>query len=186
MSGKFLTVEELEQVFEEIGDDLFRYLKALCRNPDDASDLLQTVFVKFIEQVKKGRILKETSHHYLRRMARNEFTEFMRRRREVATLDVEGRVASEGDAVGETVEREETARQIRLILMESLADPGLPGDVAEILRLRLEEGVELADICDRVNKSRSTVYRLMQSGLDFLAREFKKAGITIQDLESGA
>lgn len=184
MPGKYLTVEELEQIFEEIGDDLFRYLKALCRNPDDASDLLQTIFVKFIEQVKKGRILSDTSHHYLRRMARNEFTEFMRRKREMP-LDTEVQVADDGAEVGETVEREETSRQIRLILMESLADPGLPDDVAEILRLRLEEGAEFADICERLNKSRSTVYRLMQNGLDFLAREFKKAGITIQDLESG-
>lgn len=184
MPGKYLTVGELEQLFEEVGDDLYRYLLALCRSQDDASDLLQTVFVKFIEQVKKGRILSETAEHYLRRMAKNEFTGFLRQKRDVP-LDIDERQLAEEDTTGSAIEQEETSRQIRTVLMEALRDPGLPADVAEILRLRLEQGVEFAEICERTNKSRTTVYRMMQSGLDFLAREFKKAGITIQDLESG-
>ncbi len=185
MPGKNLTLGDLERLFEEIGDDLFRYLNALCRNPDDASDLLQSVFVKFIEQVKKGRILEETAHHYLRRMAKNEFHDFLRRKQEVL-LGEEDVLVGGVKPADERMEHEETSRQIRVLLLESLADPTLPAEVAEVLRLRLEEGIDLNEICKRVNRSRSSVYRMMQSGLDFLAREFKKAGITIQDLESGA
>ena len=179
MSAK-LKIGQLEQFLDDNGNALYNYICSLCHNKEDADDVLQSVFVKFLEQVKKGAIVKETALNYIIRMARNEHYGRLRKlSREEALLDEDGLMSD-----GSKVHREQTSRQIRIVLLEALASPNLPRDIAEMLFLRFVEEADVDTISKKVGKSKPTVYRLMEAALPHLQRAFEKAGLKIEDLES--
>ena len=176
--SEYLQVSELEEFFEREADEVYTYLEIICRDPDVAADLLQNIFVKFIEQVKKGRILQATAPNYLKRMARNEANEkFRQARRETALADEHAIQADEGK-----VKREEQSREIHRVLLEAISDPELPEDIGTILKLRLLQEADMEIICRELNKSRATVYRRLEKGLQLLAEAFSKEGLTLDDL----
>ncbi len=179
MSTPYLTLEELEPLFEKEADELYTYLEIISRNPDDAGDLLQQVFMKFIEQVKKGHIRRETASHYLKRMARNEFYEKYRRGKKEIPLPEEIELKSDDTSA----RVEETSREIRIVMLEALSSDEMPDDIADILRMRFLKEMDVDSICAKAEKSRATVYRMMEKGLTVLAKAFEKAGLTLEDLE---
>ena len=178
MSGEYLKIEELEDFFKQDGDELYTYLSILSRDPELAGDLLQSVYLKFIEKVKEGVIIKETAAHYARTMARNEFYEHCRRRkRETPLTETDTLVTDERRAEIETA-----SRRIDEILMESITGPDIPTDIAEVLRLRLLRGESMEAICNKTKRSQATVYRMMEKGMRCLARIFEKEGLGLEDL----
>jgi len=176
---KYLAVEDLEEVFESNGSEIYTYLEILCRNPGDASDLLQQVFLKFIVKVKEGSVLRKTYGNYLKKIARNEFINKMRRESKEILLPDQETVQDDQ----EKVRVEADSRQIRIVFLESLSKPELPEEIAAVLRLRFIKGASLEEICEETEKSRATVYRLMEKGMQFLAASYKNAGLHVQDLD---
>ncbi len=187
--AEYLTVAELDSFLRGEQDVLFRYLCALSRDEETAADMLQTVCLKFIQEVRKERIFASTAAHYLKRMARNEYyRHHNRRKNEItrATIDIED--SRQGDA--DSMEEQETQAQIRTLFLESLSDPELPERTRRVLRLRLLEQRSLPEICSSLDLSRATVYRLMRTGLDALITKFREAGLdperTITGRRTGA
>lgn len=148
----------------------------LSRDEETAGDLLQTVFLKFIQEVRKDRILSATAAHYLKRMARNEFyRHYNRRKNEIVRADIDIEDGRLGDA--DFMAERETQARIRALFLESLSDPDLPERTRSVLRLRLLEQRSLPEICSALDLSRATVYRLMRAGLDVLIAKFREAGL---------
>jgi len=179
MSKKLVSIEDLDRIFNEEGDLLYRYLLVLSGNPHDAGDLLQTVFVKFIEQVKKNRILKKTVSNYLRTMARNVFLDKYRAERKIIFIEKNEFIETDE----EKIKIEENSRRINLILIEALSNPEIPEPVIQVLRMRFLKNMNIAAICQTMKKSRSTIYRMMEKGLVYLTRAFEEAGMRVEDLE---
>ena len=180
MTERHLQLEELDDLLENAGDELYTYMKVLCRNGEEAADLIQNVFIKFIEQVERGRIERITALHYLKRMCRNEFYDYLReKKREVVLADYNNLSV---DSRKEKVES--NSERIRIVLLEALDRPELPPEVAEALRLRLVSELNYRDICDRMDRSRSTVQRLLRQGLVFLVEAFREAGLSTEELEN--
>ena len=179
MGSENLELAELEELFENSGDELYSYLLALSRDADAASDLLQNVFEKFIVQVSRDRIQRQTALHYLKTMCRNEFYDLKRRESRIVPLSDQDRLPAPPDLN----KKESNAREIRIVLMETLSHPDTPPDVARVLRMRLLQKLDVESICADMNKSRSTIQRLMNKGLNLLANAFRRAGLTLEELE---
>lgn len=179
MSAQKVSLDELDELIDRVGDELFAYLTALTRDPERAADLLQSVFVRFIEQVGRGRIERRTAEHYLKRMCRNAFIDLTRADKRTAALP-------EGFEIPEP-EREKKIRadshRVRIVLTEALSDPELEPVVQTVLRLRLLEELDVGSICEQTGSSRSTVQRLMRKGVAFLAERFREADLTLADIE---
>ncbi len=184
MEERFATVEDLQEIFEREGRGLYNYLVGLSRSPDDAQDHLQSIFLKFIEQVKRGRILYATAGAYLVRMAHNEWAGNLRK--QAREFLAEGELLDRLPARVVPPEIEDNGHIAVQVLAETIVDPEVPEKIREVLRLRFWEDLPVDEICARLNKPRSTVYASLRSGVSILAKAFAKAGLTSSSLDEGA
>lgn len=178
MAVDVLREADLDAFLNANGDRVYTYLCILCQNEDHASDAMQNAYVKFLEQVRRGNVRKETSVQYLQTIARNDyFTRLKKEKKEELLSDDVADSRSEHNR-----SREEAVRQLRLVLLETVEDPAVPADVAKVIRLRFLEEADVAAICGAVGKSQATVYRLLESGLAILAEACRTAGLRVEDL----
>ena len=174
-----LSVPELESLLAEHGDRIYTYLCILCRSEDQAADALQNAYIIFIERVRQGKVRRETASQYLATIAKNEFLSRMRKEaREVPLADYESDATADSRS-----ERDRVAREIRLVLLETLEDPDVPPDVAAVMRLRFLNQADVGTICRETGRSQATVYRLMEKALSILAGASRKAGLHLEDLD---
>lgn len=175
-TSDLLAEDELEAFLGEHGDRIYTYLCLFCRGEEKASEALQNAYVSFIEQVKNGRVRRASAPQYLTTIARNDFLGRQRKEgREVALPeDMVDMASSERRA------REELARDLRLVLMETAQDASLPPDVATVIRLRFLEEADVDTICRHTGRSQATVYRLMEKALAILADACRKAGLNLE------
>lgn len=178
MSDDLLKISELKSFYEEWGDEVCTYLQILTGNAEEADDLLQTAFLKLIEQVKKDRIKKITAPAYLKTIARNEFYQRFRHNKHERPLDD----CQEPAADEERSVIEDNSNEIRLTFLEALSSPQLPEEIASILRLRFLRDLEIVEICRETGRSRATVYRMMEKGMNFLAGFFENAGLGVDSI----
>lgn len=176
MEGPILTLEELDSFLQPAGDQLFTYLRNLCRDTDLAADISQTVLLKFVERVGMNQIRRQTAVGYLIQMAKNEYFQFLRKKKEMPMGDRDVASDSHKNKI------ESNSAQIHSLLIEAIHGEDLPVEISDILRMRFLEGLDGDEIMRRVGKSKSTVHRLMRRGLDHLLIVFEKAGFDTTDL----
>lgn len=173
---ELLAESELDAFLNEHGDRIYTYLLHFCRGEEKASEALQNAYVKFIEQVRKGKVRRASAAQYLTTIARNDF--LGRQRRESREVELPEETV---DATGEIrTARAELARDLRLVLLETASDPNLPEDVAAVIRLRFLDEADIDTICRHTGRSQATVYRLMEKALGILADACRKAGLNLE------
>ncbi|MBI3395063.1 MAG: sigma-70 family RNA polymerase sigma factor [Spirochaetia bacterium] len=177
-ASSFLEEEDLHAFLDTHGDRIYTYLRVLCRNEDHASEALQKAYVKFLEQVRKGKVRRDTAPQYLQTIAKHDhFSRIRKESREVQLPDEtpDHRLHDHGES-------ENLAERLRLILMETVEDPELPAEVALVMRMRFLEGADAEAIRKRTNRSQATVYRLMEKALNVLGESCRKAGLYPEDV----
>ncbi len=175
--SEIMEESDLDALLDEHGDHIYTYLRILCKGEDEASETLQNAYIKFIEQVRRGKVRRDSAPQYLITIAKNDFLGRLRKeKREVALLDDTADMAAQ-----EQRANEELARDLRLILLETVHDPDLPEDLAMVIQLRFIDEVDLDTICRRTGRSQATVYRLMEKALSILADACRKAGLVLED-----
>jgi RNA polymerase sigma factor (sigma-70 family) len=178
MTVEVLREADLDAFLNAHGDRVYTYLCVLCRNEDHASDAMQNAYVKFLEQVRRGNVRKGTAVQYLQTIAKNDY--FTRVKKEQKEDILPEDVAD--TRLERNRSRDEAARLLRLILLETVEDPDVPPDVARVVRLRFLEEADLPAMCEATGKSQATVYRLLENGLTILAEACRKAGLHVEDL----
>lgn len=175
--SQMLTERDLDDFLNKHGDSIFTYLCVLCRNEDDASEAMQNAYVKFLTQVRLGKVRFETAAQYLLTIAKNDF--FAAKRKESREVSLPDEIS---DGAGDARRsKDETVQELRLLLLETMGDPNLPDDVRAIIRLRFLEEASIESICKDTGKSQATVYRLMEKALTALAESCKRAGLKWED-----
>ena len=145
----------LARTYDAYGGRLYRYALVLLQRPRDAEDAVQNVFVRLA--AGNGRLAQiGDPEAYLFRAIRNEAASCLRRRRRLASREVDiddadGLVARSGPADGD--ERRAVARALAR----------LRPDQREVVGLHAFEGLTFAEIGALLGKSPHTVasrYRL--------------------------
>lgn len=175
---EMMAEEDLHQFLFEHGDRIYTYLCILCRDDDAASEALQNAYVKFIEQVRRQKVRKESAPQYLMTIARNDH--FSQRRRDGRSVVLPDDTID--TAYQERASREELARELQLVLLDTIEDVSLPEDIRTVIRLRFIEEVGVDVICKETNRSQATVYRLMEKALSILADACRKAGLNLEEV----
>lgn len=178
MQMELLNDADLGSFLDTHGDQIYTYLCALCRDEDRAADALQSAYVKFLDMVRRGKVQRATAPQYLQKIAKNEFLSQLKREKKVISLTEDDIDRTSGDSPP----RQDLAQILQITLMEFVASPGLPQDLALVVQLRFLEGAEVSVICERTGRSQATVYRLMEKALPLLADACRKAGIHPEDL----
>ena len=157
----------LEKAFREHHLRVLRAAWRITGNPQDAEDILQTVFLRLAQ---KGDLLAENVSSYLYRAAVNASIDLIRTRRGGASLE-------EADRSLRSADTPETAREtgeIREWLRRALA--GLPAPAAEMFALRFLEGHGNKDIARMLGVSRIRVGVVLHRARHRLQQEFRQRG----------
>lgn len=145
----------LEELFEQHHERVFRAAYRVTGNPDDAEDVLQTVFVRLLRRGDDLELWADTAGSYLHRAAVNAAVDLLRRRGRsgAVALDTVGDALSDPAQPGP--ERRRRGREMADDLRRALAR--LTPDTAEIFALRYLEGYANKEIAQLLDKSQTAI-----------------------------
>lgn len=133
----------VEQVYLQYYNDLYRYLMKLCSDPDLADDLIQNTFLEALKSIEgfRGQSSMKT---WLFSIARHQLYRHLRKNKVHITFDhlSEAELAIKND-LNDTI----VAQQI----LETVNQLDPPQN--EIMRLRLINGLSFKEIALRVKKT---------------------------------
>ena len=156
-----MSKKQLRSIYDRHKEELWRYSLYLTKNQDEAEDLLQETFARFIPVFLQKRVEEEGL--YLRKILRNlYYDDFRRKKIEQSTL-------SELKTMND--------RNPEKVLDEKSRVTG------EILSLRLIHQMGIQEIASTMQLSRWTISRRLKLALRRLRKEFEHAGILPEDLE---
>ncbi len=158
------TREEFERFIEVFLDRLVWYAFRRLGNLEEAEDVVQDAFVKAFADREKLRRVRQVGP-YIYRMVANACAEHRGRRKtlsldELGPEDIpgnEGKVSQQIAAADELQRIEQYLRR-------------LPGRQAEVIRLRVLDGLSLSDIAEIVGCSLATAKSRFRYGLQKLRR----------------
>jgi RNA polymerase sigma-70 factor (ECF subfamily) len=141
--------EELDQIFRDHHQLIYRTAYGVTGSPEDAQDVLQTIFLRLLRsELHPG--LRENPKAYLYRAAVNLSLNTVRQRKRRVATDVEEHL-EEVAPVAESDSLEELHRR----LYEAIAQ--LEPEAAQILILRYVHHSSIADIAKLLGKSSTAI-----------------------------
>lgn len=149
----------LERVYDEYAPRLFGYMLSLLRDRTEAEDALQSLFLKLAKRGSELRSIRDMDA-YLFAAARNEALRLRRRRpREVPLAELGLLIAPENPDVSA-----ESA---------AAALDALPADQAEVVFLKIFEGLTFKQIGETLNISQDTAASRYRYGIEKLREKIK-------------
>lgn len=179
-----IDVDAFRALFERMKEPLFRFLRRLCRDPDDAEDLVQDTFA--VLWVKRGQYRGEGSlDGYLRRIAYRTFlNERKRTARERAQPsldhDPDGREPMPDEEMAECDDREQRRRRLRGVV------DSLPDAWREPFVLFRFEGLSCAEVGDVLGLSPKAVEGRLARALVVVAARYREAEVSAARAIPGA
>jgi RNA polymerase sigma-70 factor (ECF subfamily) len=148
--------ETAGRLFDQFGDALFRYAAIVLADREAAADVVQQVFVSFLQQARPI----EDAERYLRRAIRNGcFSALRVRRREpVADEPMLEAIGGFEDPVD------------RLALEQALR--ALPPEQREVVHLKVFEGLTFQEIAEATMESANTVASRYRYAMEKLRGHF--------------
>lgn len=159
----------LEQLFDRTAPRLLRYGLTLVRRREDAEDAVQAALVRL---AKNPQLLGVVQYPwaYLLRMVRNEALRILARRRPVFGLWSDMVGVSTGPNAVELAERE---AEVQTALRR------LPADQAEVVVLKIWEGMTFQEIADVTGETLNTVASRYRYALAKLQSTLRRVAIEV-------
>lgn len=162
------TEPDLEQIYREHHRRVIQAAYRVTGNPQDAEDVLQTVFMRLVRR-EGGSPLSDSLGNYLHRAAINAALDIVRSKRSARASALEGVEPTLAAAAEEAPDKvqggSELKEQIRIALARMSAK------AAEIFALRYFEGYGNHEIAKMLGTSRSTVNVILHRTREKLRKE---------------
>lgn len=162
--------EELEKIFREHHGMVLRAAYRVCGNADDAEDVLQTVFLRFMRR-DAGADAVENVPSYLHRAAVNTALDLMRARQNVRHIPLDDVAPVLAENSTHAPDRVHTSGEIREWLRNAVGR--LSPMAAEIFALRFYEGRDNPEIARIVGTTQGTVAVTLSRTRDRIQKEFR-------------
>jgi RNA polymerase sigma-70 factor (ECF subfamily) len=161
---------ELERAFREHHALVFRAAYRITGNPDDAEDVLQTVFLRMLKRDAAAEPVGNVAS-FLHRAAVNAALDLMRSRQNIRQLPLDDLEPVLAEPAHRSPERSQSSGEIRDWLRGALAR--LNPRIAEMFALRFFEGKENPEIARLMNTTPGTVAVTISRTRDRLEKEFR-------------
>jgi RNA polymerase sigma-70 factor, ECF subfamily len=159
IAAKAGDMEAVRFLYLRFKDNVYGFVLSIVREPHEAEDVTQQVFMKLISSIAKYEPRSVPFAAWILRVARNVAIDHLRRRRTVAY-----------DEVPElSHEPDESARERRWGLETALK--ALPEDQRDVVVLRHLVGLTPGEIAKRMGKTESSIHGLHHRGRHALKRE---------------
>ncbi|HTR18485.1 MAG TPA: RNA polymerase sigma factor [Candidatus Paceibacterota bacterium] len=146
--------EAFGELVERYEDKLMRYARKFLRDPDDAKDIVQEVFIKAYENIQSFDATRRFSP-WIYRIAHNEFVNAIKKRARGPVFGIDLDVVFPHLAAGETADDQALERDTKEILEQCLDE--LDPKYREPLVLYYFEGLSYKDMADVLRIPMSTV-----------------------------
>ena len=156
-------------LYEKYYQPLYLFALRLSKNPHEAEELVQSVFVS-IWEVRQNIDSTKSFSSYLFSIARNRFYDMLRKRvTESCYVDY---VLHQDRPTSEDIEKQIEDREINDIIHQLLQK--VPERRREIFRMSRDEDLSYKQIAEKLQISENTVDTQIRNTLNFLRKELPK------------
>ena len=145
-------------------DNIYGYVLSFVRDPHEAEDVTQQVFLKLMSVIHKYQARDVPFTSWLLRVARNVALDHLRQRRMVPCEEV----------YEATREADDSGRERRWGLQQALET--LPEEQRNVVVLRHLVGLTPGEIAERIGRSEASVHGLHHRARKAIRRELAEAG----------
>ena len=160
---------ELESLFRDHGDQIYRTAYRITGSPTDAEDVLQTIFLRLAGS-KEQRDLSPSPGSYLHRAAVNAALDLLRSRTRTRSVSLDSFDASQ-ELRSSALNPEEAHADAELKDLVRQAVARLGGRAATAFALRYFEGYDNAEIAETLGTSQMVVAVTLHRARTRLRRE---------------
>jgi RNA polymerase sigma-70 factor (ECF subfamily) len=158
LAAKSGDMDSIRYLYLRYKDNVYGYVLSIVREPHEAEDATQQVFIKLISAIGKYEPRSVPFTAWILRVARNIAIDHLRQRRAVPCEEVfEGHPA------------DESSREYRWGLEVALDT--LPDDQRDVVMLRHLVGLTPGEIATRMGRTESSIHGLHHRGRQALRRE---------------
>jgi len=158
--------DELESLFRQHNEQIFRTAYRVTGSASDAEDVLQTVFLRLVRR-KEGYDFAPSPAAYLVRAAVNASLDLLRSRRTSLTLEeIEPGMLASNDSGPEA---QHADRELRLLIRQAVTRLG--PKAAEFFALRYFEGYDNREIAQMLGTSQMVVAVILHRSRTRLRKE---------------
>lgn len=140
-------------------DNVYGYVLSFLRDPHEAEDVTQQVFLKLMSAIQKYRVREVPFTSWLLRVARNVALDHLRQRRMVPCEEV----------YESSREADDSGRDRRWGLQEALG--ALPEEQRNVVVLRHLVGLTPGEIAERMGRSEASIHGLHHRARKAMRRE---------------
>ena len=157
------STDALRRIYEKYESYLLTLAANLLSDPNAAEDIVQDVFISFVQSADRFR-LKGSLRAYLATCVANRARDYIRKRhrQKTVTVDRAGQIASDSDGPVQLVANNEQLRRL------SMAMTHLPYEQREAVVLHLHGSFKFRQIAKLQNVSIKTAQSRYRYGLDKL------------------
>lgn len=158
---------QVEAVFTEELQSLYRYACYRLGERDAAQDVIQELYLKLHQQ---GLREVRNVRCYLYRVLSNSCTQLLRNRRRIEFVDVTSLRDLHAEDITPSDFEQEQALIARLLA-------ALPDEQSEVIRLHLHAGCTFAEIAEILDEPLPTVKSRYRYGIEHLRKELQKQNL---------
>ncbi|MDH5716317.1 MAG: sigma-70 family RNA polymerase sigma factor [Spirochaetia bacterium] len=177
-----LNEKYIREVYENTNEQLYKYLIRLV-GEENADDILQETWEKFIKNAELGKLNKGTEKSWLYKVAHNASMDFYRKRKKIVQDDnfLDNLPAENWDANKsyEKIKRKDFQNIIEKLALEYDAS----GKSLALLALLRENNLTQREIGKIMNKSERTIRRMIERLFKFLEKKLIEYEINIDFLK---
>jgi RNA polymerase sigma-70 factor (ECF subfamily) len=170
MESAHLSEGDLERIFREHHALVFRAAYRVTGNPDDAEDVLQTVFLRMVKRAA-GAEPVENMASFLHRAAVNAALDLVRSRQNIRSVPLDELEPVLSEPAHRNPDRIQHSGEIREWLRGALAR--LNPRIAEMFMLRFFDGKDNPEIARLLKTTPGTVAVTLSRTRDRLEKEFR-------------
>src|ERR1039457_1307110 len=165
-----LSVKDLEQIFRENHALVFRAAYRITANPNDAEDVLQTVFLRLLKRDAGAEPVGNMAS-FLHRAAVNAALDLVRSRQNIRNVPLDEMEPVLAESLHRNPDRVHHSGEIREWLRGALAR--LNPRIAEMFMLRFFEGKDNPEIARLLSTTPGTVAVTLSRTRDRLQKEYR-------------
>jgi RNA polymerase sigma-70 factor (ECF subfamily) len=143
--------DELESLFREHHEHVFRTAYRITGSASDAEDVLQTVFLRLLRRQEETPIIRDNPGGYLMRAGVNASLDLMRSRTRARSVALEDMQTDLMESPRQSPEAQQEDRELRKVVQKAIAQLGQRS--AEIFVLRYFEGYDNREIGEMLGTS---------------------------------
>ena len=164
-AAKELDQVALSKIFDLYATAIYNYVLRLCRDPEQADQIVGDVFSKLLDKLAEGKGPRTNLRSYLYQIAYHLFIDQTRYIQHITPIEIVDYLRGDTNSMQEEIENRALLDTVLLAINNNLTT-----DQRHVIILRFLEGLDLKETAKVVGKSVNNVKVLQSRGIEKLRK----------------